>query len=77
MTEHGIHDYSDDPQVVGTPTTSTSAILGIILLSLGAAFFVATSASDALQASAAPHQKKAVKAPATAASSSAKSTVKP
>ena len=63
MADHKIHDFSDDPQVAGTTTLSTSAILGIILLSLGAAFFVATSASDALKETATPQQKKAVKTP--------------
>ena len=75
MTEHGIHDFSDDPQVVGTPTASTAAILGVILLSLGAAFFVATNDSDSLKGSAAPDQKKAVKAPPAPAS--AKPVAKP
>ena len=34
-------DFSDDPQVTGTPTTGTGAVLSVILLSLGSAFFLA------------------------------------
>jgi|GEM_PF-4625428 hypothetical protein len=34
-------DFSDDPQVTGTKTSGTGAVLGIILLSLGSAFFLA------------------------------------
>ena len=34
-------DFSDDPQVTGTKTAGTGTVLGVILLSLGSAFFLA------------------------------------
>lgn len=34
-------NFSDDPQVAGTPTMGAGAVLGVILLSLGSAFFLA------------------------------------
>lgn len=46
MSDHDFTrmDFSDDPQVAGTPTTGAGTVLGVILLSLGSAFFLADTA---------------------------------
>lgn len=51
-------DFSDDPQVTGTKTAGTGTVLGVILLSLGSAFFLADTLMERFKEPAAKATEK-------------------
>lgn len=71
-------DFSDDPQVAGTPTTGTGTVLGVILLSLGSAFFLAdTMIAHRSEPAAKTYKKAGAATPSGTASAASNPAAKP